>query len=114
MQEIFSPASLTFKVGISDAQEGDAKYLAPEILNDVIGKSNDIFSLGVTLMELACDLDLPSHGESWQLIRQGRLPDEMIQRKSHYDIHIQNIPDTSLKFLIIVAILQVFHQSCND
>lgn len=57
-----------------EAVEGDPKYLAPEIMNLQFGPPADLFSLGMTVLELATDLDLPKHGEMWQLLRQGNLP----------------------------------------
>jgi membrane-associated tyrosine/threonine-specific cdc2-inhibitory kinase len=58
-----------------DGQEGDQKYMAPELL--VSGKKNasaDIFSLGLTLYELASSLSfcLPSEGVRWHEIRSVR------------------------------------------
>ncbi|XP_068215222.1 membrane-associated tyrosine- and threonine-specific cdc2-inhibitory kinase-like [Palaemon carinicauda] len=54
--------------------EGDPKYLAPEILDVKFGPPADTFSLGMTILELATDLDLPKHGDAWQKLRQGELP----------------------------------------
>ena len=60
----------------SDCQEGDSKYLAPEVLQGNFGKPADMFSLGITAFELACDVELPSRGEGWHLLRSGKLPEE--------------------------------------
>lgn len=60
--------------GDREALEGDPKYLAPEILELKFGPPADIFSLGMTILELATDLDLPKQGDSWQQLRQGFLP----------------------------------------
>lgn len=57
-----------------EAVEGDPKYLAPELMKLQFGSSADIFSLGMTILELATDLDLPKQGEMWQQLRQGGLP----------------------------------------
>lgn len=59
---------------VHEAVEGDPKYLAPELMNLQFGPPADIFSLGMTILELATDLDLPKQGETWQLLRQGNLP----------------------------------------
>uniref|UniRef100_A0A915L2G0 Membrane-associated tyrosine- and threonine-specific cdc2-inhibitory kinase n=1 Tax=Romanomermis culicivorax TaxID=13658 RepID=A0A915L2G0_ROMCU len=65
--------------GTKTIPEGDCKYLAPELLTDApVGKHVDIFSLGITILELACDLELPSQDDKWQLLRSGRLPEEQI------------------------------------
>ncbi|KAL3090861.1 hypothetical protein niasHS_007236 [Heterodera schachtii] len=58
------------------ASEGDSKYLAAEVLNDKPTKAADIFSLGMTILELATDLDLPNNGLFWHEIR-----DRMIDEK---------------------------------
>lgn len=57
-----------------DGQEGDQKYMAPELLSsDVKHPSADIFSFGLTLYELASSLSfqLPSEGVRWQELRSG-------------------------------------------
>lgn len=51
--------------------EGDPRYLASEILESrKFTKAADIFSLGVTILELACDLDLPKYGPLWHKLRE--------------------------------------------
>ncbi|XP_061417681.1 membrane-associated tyrosine- and threonine-specific cdc2-inhibitory kinase isoform X2 [Lethenteron reissneri] len=62
----------------ADAQEGDPRYLAPELLQGHFSKVADIFSAGMTLLEVACNLQLPTRGEGWQHLRQGFLPDDFI------------------------------------
>jgi serine/threonine protein kinase len=62
-------------VGTSeDGQEGDTSYMAPELLSsEERHPSADIFSLGLTLYELAspCSWELPSEGSKWQELRNG-------------------------------------------
>ncbi|CAL4062723.1 unnamed protein product, partial [Meganyctiphanes norvegica] len=58
-----------------DAIEGDPRYLAPEIMMGDFGCPADLFSLGMTLLELATDLDLPQQGDVWHQLRQGILPE---------------------------------------
>ncbi|XP_053327323.1 membrane-associated tyrosine- and threonine-specific cdc2-inhibitory kinase [Spea bombifrons] len=62
--------------GIGEAQEGDPRYMAPELLDGVFGKAADVFSLGMTLLEVSCNMELPKGGDGWQQLRQGRLPME--------------------------------------
>ncbi len=51
--------------------EGDPRYLATEVLQDrKFTRAADIFALGVTILEIATDLDLPKHGELWHQLRQ--------------------------------------------
>ncbi|XP_060719792.1 membrane-associated tyrosine- and threonine-specific cdc2-inhibitory kinase [Tachysurus vachellii] len=58
------------------AQEGDPRYMAPELLRGEYGSAADIFSLGVTILELACSIEVPKGGEGWQQLRKGYLPSE--------------------------------------
>ncbi|KAF7659522.1 hypothetical protein LDENG_00296160 [Lucifuga dentata] len=59
-----------------DLQEGDARYMAPELLRGQYGPAADVFSLGVSILELACNIEVPNGGEGWQQLRQGWLPSE--------------------------------------
>lgn len=59
----------------SRAIEGDSRYLAPELMRGNYCLANDIFSLGITLLELACNLELPANGTLWQELRSGVIPD---------------------------------------
>ncbi|KAG5263076.1 hypothetical protein AALO_G00282260 [Alosa alosa] len=59
-----------------DMQEGDPRYMAPELLRGQYGPAADIFSLGVSILELACNMEVPKGGEGWQQLRQGILPSE--------------------------------------
>ncbi|XP_078509005.1 membrane-associated tyrosine- and threonine-specific cdc2-inhibitory kinase [Lissotriton helveticus] len=61
---------------LSEAQEGDPRYMAPELLNGEYTKAADIFSLGMTILEIACNMDLPKGGDGWQQLRHGYLPSE--------------------------------------
>lgn len=58
----------------STLSDGDAKYLALEVLDGIYQTSCDIFGLGISLLELAADLELPSHGPLWQQLRRDVLP----------------------------------------
>uniref|UniRef100_A0A8R1I196 Membrane-associated tyrosine- and threonine-specific cdc2-inhibitory kinase wee-1.3 n=1 Tax=Caenorhabditis japonica TaxID=281687 RepID=A0A8R1I196_CAEJA len=60
---------------VKTAEEGDSKYLAPEVLNGRPSKASDVFSIGMTILEAATDMDLPSQGESWHQIRSGDIPE---------------------------------------
>jgi len=55
--------------GGEDGMEGDPCYLAPEVLAGRFTKACDVFSLGVTLLELATDMDLPRGGQLWHDLR---------------------------------------------
>jgi serine/threonine protein kinase len=60
--------------------EGDSRYLAKEVLTEscepleVPSRSKcDIFSLGLTVYQLATLKNLPSSGDEWDRIREGHL-----------------------------------------
>lgn len=57
------------------AIEGDSRYLAPELMQGNYGRFNDIFSLGISVLELACNLELPANGKLWQELRTLVLPE---------------------------------------
>ena len=61
---------------LADAMDGDSKYIAPELLEGIFSKAADIFSLGITILELACSLELPKGGPLWQQLRRKQLPVE--------------------------------------
>nr|XP_006818820.1 PREDICTED: membrane-associated tyrosine- and threonine-specific cdc2-inhibitory kinase-like [Saccoglossus kowalevskii] len=84
------------KGDLSEAQEGDPKYLAPEILQGRYGKPADVFSLGITFLELACDLELPKGGDLWHQLRSGNIPKDITQNLSddlRYVIYTMMDPD---------------------
>ncbi|KAM3592829.1 uncharacterized protein V6R79_026027 [Siganus canaliculatus] len=60
-----------------DVQEGDPRYMAPELLRGDYGPAADVFSLGVSILELACNIEVPNGGQGWQQLRQGCLPSEI-------------------------------------
>ena len=63
------------EIGTSeDGQEGDQKFMAPELLDTgVKHASADVFSLGLTLYEVAAGFgfDLPKQGPRWHQLRSG-------------------------------------------
>lgn len=72
------------KNDLKEVQEGDPKYLAPEILENCmnIRCAADVFSLGMTILELATDLDLPRSGDLWHRLRNGDMPSDHIKTLS--------------------------------
>ncbi|CAN7949576.1 unnamed protein product, partial [Ixodes pacificus] len=61
-----------------DPVEGDARYMAPELMDGDFTKAADVFSLGITILELACDLELPGQGQHWHSLRAGTLPGDIV------------------------------------
>ena len=63
-----------------DEQEGDTVYMAPEVLSCTMKQpSTDIFSLGLTLYELASDIgwQIPAEGPRWHEVRGGHHTPEL-------------------------------------
>ena len=56
-------------------REGDARYMAPELLNDDLRHldRSDIWALGATAYELARKCPLPMKGDSYRKIRENNL-----------------------------------------
>ena len=56
-----------------DIIEGDKVYISKELFNfnyqGILSTKTDIFSLGLTILEIIAKIDLPSSGESWAEIR---------------------------------------------
>ena len=63
-----------------DASEGDNKYMAQELLNGIFTNKADVFSLGITMLEIASGLNLPPSGAAWHLLRQGYIPPECLSK----------------------------------
>ena len=40
-----------------------------------------VCSLGISLLELACEMELPSGGYAWHQLRSGYLPEEFTSRE---------------------------------
>jgi serine/threonine protein kinase len=55
-----------------DGHEGDTKYMPPELLSSCVKHpSADIFSLGLSVYELAANLEVPLEGPRWHELRSG-------------------------------------------
>jgi mitosis inhibitor protein kinase SWE1 len=55
--------------------EGDREYIGPEILKGQFDKASDIFALGLMLVEIAANVQLPDNGVIWQRLRSGDMSD---------------------------------------
>lgn len=55
--------------------EGDREYIGPEILMGQFDKPADIFALGLIMLEIAGNVELPDNGPSWQKLRAGDMSD---------------------------------------
>jgi mitosis inhibitor protein kinase SWE1 len=55
--------------------EGDREYIGPEILLGQYDKPADIFALGLIVLEIAGNVQLPDNGPTWQRLRSGDMSD---------------------------------------
>lgn len=59
-------------INLDDIIEGDSKYISKELFDNSLKKINhkvDIFSLGLTILEILAKIDLPSNGQLWKKLR---------------------------------------------
>ena len=60
---------------MDDIIEGDARYISKELFhfeeykNNKINDKSDVFSLGLTILELVAKIELPYNGELWHKLR---------------------------------------------
>lgn len=67
--------------------EGDKVYMAPELLDEQpLTKCSDIFSLGLILLELAANIELPSQGDAWRALRMNQFQEIHIDEHISYDL----------------------------
>ena len=66
---------------------------------------NICFSLGMTILELASDLDLPRGGDGWHILRQGHLPDEFL--RGRYSLLLEDISSAKLSAWLMDFHVQV-------
>jgi serine/threonine protein kinase len=112
-----------------DLYEGDSGYLAPEFFGNVINCENiqindnsqisnkcDVFSLGLTILEILCKIELPQNGVLWKTIRAENfeVPEEFINNSN---IKINKKMIQLVKSLLIInpegrpSILSIFENS---
>lgn len=71
----------TFKIGdlnIASAvgavdEDGDSRYMAPEIIKSKCVFKSDVFSLGILFAELLSGIVLPKFGADWKMLREENL-----------------------------------------
>lgn len=69
-------ANLHESSSVDSIDEGDSKYLASETMQGKFTKAADIFSLGITIFEVASGLDLPQRGEVYHKLRHNMIDDQ--------------------------------------
>jgi mitosis inhibitor protein kinase SWE1 len=50
-------------------EEGDRRYIAPELMKGNFDKPADVFALGLIVLEMGMNLELPENGLKWQRLR---------------------------------------------
>jgi hypothetical protein len=102
-----------------DIYEGDSIYIAPEFFttnNKVISEKVDVFSLGLTILEILCKVELPQNGKLWKTIRSENfdIPNEFLENTN---IEINSKMILLMKKLLILnpeerpSILSLFQSS---
>lgn len=79
-----------------DGQEGDTRYLPPELLASATRHTSaDIFSLGLTLYEIATDeqIEMPSDGPRWHQLRSSDEPTLPACRGEYLQRLLQSMTD---------------------
>jgi len=72
-----------------DINEGDSSYLAPEFFGElkkkfIINTKCDVFSLGLSVLEILCKVEIPQHGVMWNEIRSREftIPPEFLKNSN--------------------------------
>lgn len=70
-------------------EDGDPVYIAPELLGqEGCGPPSDVFSVGMTMLDLVSDRELPGYGAGWHELRKGNVPREMFRDMSEAFVDI--------------------------
>ena len=67
----------------SEDFEGDSIFISPELFykdKDTITKKTDIYSLGLSILQILTNIDLPNNGSTWQLIRTVGVPKDFLDK----------------------------------
>lgn len=67
----------------TDELEGDSNYISPELFYKDVGiitHKIDIFSLGLSILEILTEIDLPKNGSVWQQMRNHEIPKEFFEK----------------------------------
>lgn len=56
-------------------EDGDKKYMPPEILRGECTMKSDVYSLGLIFAELLCNVVLPTSSTAWENLRQNNFDD---------------------------------------
>ena len=81
------------QVPVDRVRAGDDKYRAPEVNEDSFqpDPKNDVFSLGMTLLEMAGDFYLPNGGLQWLQLRKNNFPSSQLKESTYVVFYIVSI-----------------------
>lgn len=71
--------------------DGDAKYMAAELMQGRVSTAIDIFSAGISFLELACDLEVPSSGDGFHVLRSGSIPFHHFTDSCHISDNLKQV-----------------------
>ena len=98
---------------LNDIIEGDSKYISKELfecLDNIslksINNKTDIFSLGLTILEILAKIELPSNGKLWRYIRDFGI--KFLDEKILIDSNIINIDNNF--FILIKKMISPINQ----
>jgi serine/threonine protein kinase len=72
----------------SEDFEGDSIFISPELFyrdKDFINTKTDIFSLGLSILQILTNVELPKNGLTWQLIRTVGIPKEYLDEIPYFN-----------------------------
>ena len=87
---------------LDDIIEGDARYISKELFhykkNVKLDSKCDVFSLGLTLLEIIAKIDLPYNGELWHKLRDEsfKITEEIFEKSN-----IKNVRD----FIALISLM---------
>ncbi len=83
-----------------DIYEGDSIYMSPELLqvnnSYQLNEKSDIFSFGLTILEIICRIDLPLNGEGWRFIRSGNF---ILTKEYFNNSNMREVPNDMIKLI---------------
>ncbi|KAF9763862.1 Membrane-associated tyrosine- and threonine-specific cdc2-inhibitory kinase [Nosema granulosis] len=79
--------------------DGDKKYMAPEVLDNICIRASDVYSLGLIYIEILNGIILPTSGEGWLRLRNniftgiklGRFGRKMLEKDHRKRIEINKL-----------------------
>ena len=72
----------------SEDFEGDSMFISPELFykdKETITKKTDIYSLGLSILQILSNIDLPNNGPTWQIIRAKGIPEDFLAKIPLFD-----------------------------